>query len=391
MTEQDSETWRAALHSREHVRGNKKHTPETYPHAGLVSDDRTRELLSHLADHYDPGECDREMPARVTETRLWQSILGRSSTETLTGAVRESNGSTMSYFVGSPGSEADISGIKAIQKLRDIIGVEAPIIYIKGEPGSGKTNIALLLGQLWEREQDGETEIASNIRSLQRQDRWIERYSELEQWAQQGVKELPDGGTTLKSDAPRRLYIFDEASSHAHGSGTEGYNAATLLGPLVKKIRKGNAGLIIIGHDGKDVAPSVRVLAKVVERYVENKKRATVYHSIRERQGVDEIVSLSGVPQTDWSYDDKEATRFIWDLKDPEQETQDAARELADEMVESEHKRLAAEMFLSDQHSLSQREIGRLIGDYSQSWVSRAVDDHKKSVKSQDGTGTETV
>lgn len=393
MTEQtaDGETWRAALHSREHVRGNKPNAPEPHSHAGLVGDERVRALLSHLADHYDPSECDREMPARVEQTQLWQSLLGRASTETLSRAVESSNGSTMSYFVGSPGSESDISGLKAIGKLRDVVGVEAPIIYIKGEPGSGKTNIALLLAQLWRREQDGATELASNIRSLQDQDRWIESFSGLDEWATEGVVDLPDGGTTLDSDAPRRLYVFDEASSHAQGRGEQGYNAGMLLGPLVKKIRKGNAGIIIIGHDGKDVHPSVRVLAKVVERYVENKKRATLYQSIRERKGVDEIVSLSGVPQTDLTYDDKEATRFVWDMEDKDEQIEDSARELADDMVEQEHRRLAAELYLNDSLSLSQSDIGRAIGDYSQSWVSRAVESYQNEDKTQDGSGTEAI
>jgi energy-coupling factor transporter ATP-binding protein EcfA2 len=284
-----------------------------------------------------------------------------------------------------------VSGIKAIQQIEGVMDKEAPIVYLAGEPGSGKTNFALLLAQIWSRIQERESrsyQLASNIRTWEEQDDWIERFSRLEEWATEYVEDLPDGGSTLRDGAPRKLYIFDEASSHAMGIGEQGYQTAMLLGPLVKKIRKGNAGLIIIGHDGKDVAPAVRVLATFVRRYVENKKRATLYRNIRNRQGEDKIVDVSGVPVTDFSYDDKEATRFVWDLDgDLDDEVLDAAADLAEDAIEDDRRRVAAQLYLNDSLDASQTDIARAMGDYSQSWVSRAVDAYQNGELSTDGEG----
>jgi hypothetical protein len=391
--EEERGRWPAATHAREFARGRKPDAPEPFPHAGLVEDPEVRELLSHLADHYDP-RAKPDMPPSVEETRLYQMLLGRASTETMQTAVREGRDSTLSYLVGDPGMTADVSGLKAIEAIEGVLDKEAPIVYIKGEPGSGKTNIALLLGQLWTRIQqrhDEEYEVASNIASLRAQDRWIERYTELEEWAKEYVEEMEDGGETLRDGAPRKLYILDEASSHAAGIGEDGFKAGTLLGPLVKKIRKGNCGLIIIGHDGKDVHPAVRVLAKVVERYVEDVKRATLYHGIRNRQGQDRIVSLDGVPQTDWQYDDKESTRFVWDdeEEDREERIEEAAREAAQDAHEESRKVIAgqlAHLSAEGQLSLSQADIGDLCG-FTQSHVSRLKRKFEKGTLSTEGSG----
>jgi hypothetical protein len=399
MTDDSGATWEAALEAREYARGRKPDDPEMYPHAGLVDDERTRRLLTHLANHYDPRATDEDMPASIEDTRLWDLLLSTASTESTQRAVEQGRGSQLSFAAGDPARTSDVSGIKAINRIEGIVDKEAPIIYLAGEPGSGKTNFALLLAQLWARIQDraGRSyQLASNIRTWEEQDSWIERFSRLKEWATEYVEDLPDGGSTLVDGAPRKLYVFDEASSHATGVGAQGFQTAQLLGPLVKKIRKGNAGLIIIGHDGKDVHPAVRVLAVFIQRYVENKKRATLYRNIRNREGQDLIADVRGVPITDYTYDDKEATRFVWDVDgDAEDEVLDAAVDMAEDMVEDERRLVAAQIYLNDGVDASQADIGRAIhpGDdaYSQSWVSRAVDKYQAGELSTDDDGTGTA
>lgn len=393
MTDDGGGTWEAALEAREYARGRKPDEPEMHSHAGLVDDDRIRRLLSHLANHYDP-RAHEDMPRSVEDTRLWNLLLSTESTESIQEAVYSGRGSQLSYAAGDPGRTSDVSGIKAIGRIEDVLDVEAPIVYLLGEPGSGKTNFALLLAQIWTRIQRREGrnfELASNIRTWDEQDHWIERFSRLEEWATEYVEDLPDGGETLRDGAPRKLYVFDEASSHAAGIGEDAHHAGTLLGPLVKKIRKGNAGLIIIGHDGKDVHPAVRVLAIAIRRYVENKKRATLYRSIRNRKGRDQIVDVSGVPMTDYSYDDKEATRFVWDVDgDEDEEVLDAARDLAEDVVEDELRLTAArlaEMSEDGRLDASQSDIARALGNYDQSWVSRAKSAYQSGDISRDSVG----
>lgn len=402
----DRDGFPAAAHLSEAVRGNKHIDLDAGPHAGRVDDDLVRELLTKLVAHFDPEQWDRDAPADVTETRLWQQLMAHAETETATRALRDGDLDTISNLVGDPAMESDISGLKAIQKVEQIMDKEAPIVYVYGEPGSGKSNISLLLAQVWSRIQqrhDRPHQLASNIRTLRDQDEWIERYSELEAWAKEhvvpvGSERAPDlddglgadqGGMTLAEGAPRKLYIFDEASSHAVGSGEKGFKTGQLLGPLVKTIRKGNCGLIIIGHDGKDVHPAVRVLAKVCRRYVENQKRATFYHSIQERSPVRKIVDTTGVPMTDYQYDDKEDTRFVWDV-DAAGDGDDDADLLDPEDVKgviSDHDRkIAAEMYLDNDIDANQSEVASVFGK-DQSWVSRQVKKYKKGELSQDGDG----
>ncbi len=44
----------------------------------------------------------------------------------------------------------------------------------------------------------------------------------------------------------------------------------------------------------------------------EGLKEATFYEDVRNRKGVNPIFSVSGIPETDWRYDDKEPTTWSW-------------------------------------------------------------------------------
>jgi hypothetical protein len=193
---------------------------------------------------------------------------------------------------------------------------------------------------------------------------------------------MDSGGETLRDGAAPRLFVFDEASSHASGRGKVGHEAGAKLGPLVYKIRKANCGLIIIGHDGKDVHPAVRTLATVVQKFRGEVKKAELFEDVQNRQGVGHIMSLRGIPETDYSYDDKEATSWSWETAEtPEQADREAvleeARSMAADMEESHVRRLAHRLDTDPVLDLEQDEIGRAIGmavdgkPRSQQWVSK--------------------
>ena len=374
----NEEKWQVAAESREFTRGNKPEQPEPHRHAAIVGDDGLRRSLTAMATHYDPRDND---PATVEETKLYRMMLRNGATETLTRAVHGGQHQTQSYFVGDPGARSDISGLRAITRLQDMIVRAAPIVYIFGEPGSGKTNFSLLLGQLWKREYE-DAEIATNIRTLEQSDRWIPSYGGLVEWLGENVESIEGGGETRAEDANPRLFIFDEASSHASGRGKAGAEAGEKLGPLVYKIRKANAGLIIIGHDGRDVHPAVRTLATVIQRYRGEVKRATVYEDVKNREGRGKIMDLAGIPQTDWNYDDGEATSWSWGSTQEETvtmtqaEAMQEAEDLASEMNTEQVRRFAAALTIQD-NGLTQDDIGEVIGKvhrgepYSQRWVSK--------------------
>jgi hypothetical protein len=388
-SERDFEKWMASAEVREYARGNKPEKPhDIHPHVGLAGDETVRRLLSHMAEHYDPeraaelGGVDVEdMPSNVTETALYRAVLKKEGTETVTRAIHRGETQTQSFVVGDPASRSDISGLRAIDSLRDMITTPAPIIYIFGEPGSGKTSFGLLAAQMWKREHpDGE--LGSNIRTWEEADKWCPSYGSLRSWLDEQLVEMDSGGETLRDGAAPRLFVFDEASSHASGRGKVGHEAGAKLGPLVYKIRKANCGLIIIGHDGKDVHPAVRTLATVVQKFRGEVKKAELFEDVQNRQGVGHIMSLRGIPETDYSYDDKEATSWSWETAEtPEQADREAvleeARSMAADMEESHVRRLAHRLDTDPVLDLEQDEIGRAIGmavdgkPRSQQWVSK--------------------
>jgi hypothetical protein len=369
----EREEWKGAAEAREWLRGHKPSNPEAFRHSGLAGDATTRELLSTLADHYDPASCDRAMPPRVEETRLYRALLGRESTETVTRAIHQADAQTVSYAVGDPAARSDISGLRAVSSLTDMLTTPAPIFYLFGEPGSGKTNFGLLLAQLYQREHP-DAELASNIRTWREADAWLPSYPQLEEWLDEQTRSVEGGGVTRREDANPRLFVFDEASSHASGRGKQGAEAGQKLGPLVYKIRKARCGLVIIGHDGRDVHPAVRTLATVVQRYRGELKRATVYEDVKNREGRGQIVELRGIPETDYRYDDGEATSWSWDSVDDDTDAElERAREMAEELHEEHRRELAARMAeAADAGWLDadQTEIGAVFGR-KQSWVSK--------------------
>jgi hypothetical protein len=346
------EQWKVAAELRESIEGNHGDGVDAHSHTGLVGDDRIRRLLNHLATYYDPREASEQydelnpgdMPSTVEETELYQMLLGNEATETLTRATHNNDPVTMSAAVGDPAAESDISGLNAIGKLQEIVGRKAPILYIFGEPGSGKTNFSLLLSQLWRRSIDGECQLISNIRTWDEADRWIPTYGKLMEVVNEQTTQMDTGGITQAHDANPTLFVFDEASSHASGRGKKGHEAGKKLAPMIYKIRKSNMGIIIIGHDGKDVHPAVRTLSTVVQRYRGKFKRATIWESVKNRQGEGKIMELDQIPETDMTYDDKEATSWDWTG-----ETSEEAKfeEAVDEEAEERAQQLAQDKTLN--------------------------------------------
>ncbi|WP_135533248.1 hypothetical protein [Halostella pelagica] len=272
---------------------------ESLLHAGVIKDPKVRHALTLIANFYDPYECERPdlMPEHPGGLEVVQRTLAAHGTEAITEAVSTGDIPTMRYLMGDTTQRADISGVRAIDDLDEQVDVNVLVWYVYGFMGQGKSSFAMFSGERWKRHNPNGL-IGSNIRDFTAKDKWLDSWGTLDQW----LKQNPD--------APK-LFIFDEANSHAGGHGRDGYEAKTKLGPMIYKIRKWNANLIIIGHDGKDITPLVRELATIVHK--ESKKRATFYRSINNRTPAGEIVSLDGIPDTKWDFDDEEATDWSWE------------------------------------------------------------------------------
>lgn len=343
---------------REYIDGfQERENVDTHRHAGIVQDAELSRFLSLAKQAYEPGEG---MPARFEQTEVADTVRRVEGTQTVNEAVAESDTATMKFVSGDTSQRADISGIEAVQTVEELVAGEAMIWYIWAHMGNGKTNFSLFAAQQWQRANPGGI-VASNIRTLEEQDKWCRNWGELEDWITQ------DGDPTIHEQTPK-LFIFDEASSNASGRGADGYDTANLLGPMVYKIRKYGGSLIIIGHDGKDVHPIVRELATCIHK--DSQKQATLYRDIVNREGRDEIMSIDGIPPTDWRYDDSEASDWSWedgedDREDLEAEAMELAKEFAEEDVREQAKQIAAN---GRENGLSYSELEDLL-PYSRSTI----------------------
>jgi hypothetical protein len=307
-----------AAQFREYQEGHGQRQPDVHDHTGLVRDERVSRYLAVLSEVYDPGEhAERpeQLPGRAQELAVVQRMRRTAGTETAREALASGDMPTLKHLTGDAGQRADVSGLKAIEQLKATVTGPASMFYVWAEPGTGKTNFALLLAQLWKRERGSEALLASNIRTLRETDEWVDpegdvrsgwlsSFGELEEWIQQD-------GDPLSNEQQPKLFIFDEASSSAGGSGSSGYETKQKMGPLAYKIRKYGGALIVIGHDGKDVHPLIRELGTAVHK--ESKKAATFYDDVKNRKGVGEQLAVEGIPPTDYRYDDKEPTAWSWE------------------------------------------------------------------------------
>lgn len=350
-----------AVEAREYARNRKKDDPEPYPHAGLVADNDARKLLDKMMQAWQP--TSRDVPANAEDSKMYQELLAEASTDTLTHAVLAGNTPVQSFFAGDPDRSSDVSGLKAIQKLEELVCQPAPIHYIFGEPGTGKTDFALLLGQIWKHEYpDGE--IGTNIRTLEEKDEWLPKWTDLEEWIDENLRETENGGIAQVDDAKRKIFIFDEANSAASGRGGDAHNVNQMLAPMVYQIRKARAGMVVIGHDGRDIHPAVRELATVFEkRRNAGKKTVWVWEDVRNRQGQNMIMKVNGLPATDWSFDSQEATSFEFDDNDENEElySQEEMEKLAEKMSEKEFRKLAVR--IAYETDITQAEVASQIGE----------------------------
>lgn len=279
------------------------------PHTVLVSDEDVRELLSHMAHMYDPSAFD-ETPSTFWETRFAKRVLKNCGTEVANYAVKTGQTEVIDFITGLPNFDADISGIHTINKIREWMTRTAAITLFAGHMGNGKTDFALLLAEVWKWEQDrmgNKHAILSNIQSFKEAET-VTSMSELKE--------------RIEEDEDEHIHVvWDEASSHASGYGSDRDDVENQLRRFLRMIRKNNGSLTMIGHTkgGKDIHPDVRRLCQAVHKT--SKKEATIYREITEAREYDhEKMSLESIPQTSFTYDTDEDSDWTWDLEIEDEE-----------------------------------------------------------------------
>lgn len=309
--------------AREHWEGHGVRDPDAHGHTGIVRDPMVSRFLSIQAEHYDPSAADApgEMPGEARELEETRTIRSVAATETGRSALENGDMPSLKHLTGDQDQQADISGIKAIQKLDQIIQSPAPVIVVIGEMGSGKTDFCGLLGQR-ARHLLGTEQVASNIPTLRETTQWTDQagqerdgfvpnYRTMIDWVEQD-------GDPMENSQQRKLFIGDEFSSVGSGVGKDGYQVRTKMGPLVFKIRKYDGMLIYVAHDESSIHPLLWRLGVVIKKT--GKKTATVADKITNGEIRDERFKIEGIPATDWRYDTNDPAAWSWTGADDEEE-----------------------------------------------------------------------
>jgi hypothetical protein len=319
MTDDGDDLYTPAQYS-EHLAGHGHRDPAAHPHTGFVRDERLSRYLSMIELHYDPQSAEKpgEMPGQARDLREVRQTVAVEATEAGRQAMDGGDMQTLKHQTGDQGQQADISGIKAIGQVDDLITGPAPVIVLLGEMGAGKTNFAGLLGQRRDHHVEGDHLIGTNIASLQEKSPWIDdrgnprdgyipNYPTLMEWVEQD-------GDPLENEQRPKTFIGDEFSSSATGRGKQGHETAMKMAPLIYKIRKYGGALIYIAHGPKSIHPLMWRVGTIIKKV--SQKRAIVADSIKNSQLADIQFEIEGVPPTDWRYNDKEASDWSWSAGD---------------------------------------------------------------------------
>lgn len=294
----DGEGFEAAGYMREYARGNVDKDPDVHLHTGLVRDARARAWLTWMAERYQP--ITDGMPASFWETEFAQKAIRKYGTETAQQAVEEGQMHVIDYLTGMPDAKTDISVMDTIDWLHDWLGRDAATTVVSGHMNSGKTNTALLFGEIWKRVFTN-GEVASNIRTCP-ETTSISQMDTLVEWA---------------FDQPEKpkLFIFDEAASYA-SSDLDDHETKEQMRGFIRLMAKLNIYMIVIGHarGGSDLNTEFRRFGHAVEK--EGKKRAVIYEKVSEgREYENQLKELTGIPPTSWDYDPDEPSSWKWNYE----------------------------------------------------------------------------
>jgi hypothetical protein len=357
----------------------------TYRHVGEIGDTRLRKAVTKQKASFDrlveKGELPADAPGVYHDLQHIRQIRQIEGTETASRAVANMDASTLRSMVGAPEKSTDLSGQEPIRKILSIIDDRpSPMFYLAGEPGVGKTRLALWMLELWKDNVAPNGIIASNAKTLEPTDAHDEDghahvagFHELDDWLRQEPM-----STVMAGEAVPKAVFIDEASSALSGGGESGYNVRTMLGPLIFKIRRfiSNDGIVIwIGHDKGDVHPLFRAIAQYVEK--ESTKNFTVYESVSNRSGIDEIESFENVPIGNYGINEHDKPDFNLNPNGDENIDEDADAGPDDAEVKAIIRQSSIYTLVKcKQNGESARSIAKKI-PYSRTWINNRWDEYE--------------
>lgn len=346
----------------------------SHAHAGLTYGDGS-DILSFIAGEWKHQLMTKEqqevLPSDVTETKFYQQITKKQSSELLGEALQYGNQNIVDNVVGLPNSKrTDFSGVQTFKRIKRLMineGVWIGIIIAR--MGRGKTDFAGLLSEIWNDAYEGSVrETGSNIQTFSDNDIYFNKYEEMIEWIRTG-----------HDDEKRRLLILDEASQYLDYKTNP--IEAQAIGKMLRLARKAGVSVIFIGHGKYDISPDIRnVSTSIIDK--ESKKKATFYNQIRSGDFIGKQMELTKIPATSVSYDTTEVSRFHFPDKERLKEIVEA-RSVGDidlgndeeNKVQESRDEMVYDIYHSDE-TTTFREIADMI-DVSPQTVKNMIDRHE--------------
>jgi hypothetical protein len=257
-----------------------------------------------------------DVPNDFRDSNIYKKIKFYSGTPSTQERIRNQNHSEVSFLNGL--EKVDSLESTGLEELKKHLIQPAQTIYLSGFMGSGKTMLAEVSAEIFDDEYEN-SDVASNLETIEDAET-IKDFPSLNEWLD------------FESDASNsqeKLFIFDEAGSHATSlTGKQQAQTYNMLLPLIKQIRKARGRIILIGQSGMDLAKDIRRLAIKIEK--ESEKRATVFG---RGEDASRLFSLYNIPLPSESYrhdsEREEYADWSWELDDDEtldieQSTKDA-------------------------------------------------------------------
>ncbi|MBP1986769.1 helix-turn-helix domain-containing protein [Halolamina salifodinae] len=339
--------------------------PDVYPWAGMVEDPEIRSYFAQIARVCDDKEFLEQFEdvEKVEDLDIITNTQKEYATESATQSLLTGRQGHLSFFSGLVGYEKDVSGMQALMQLQSFIE-DTPVFiaYIYGLMGSGKTDFANLLREVF-RSVHGEVRELANYQTDEAEQ--VTRYSEIVEELEERNERMLDG-----KDLAPYLLVMDEAAQLFTGSGSDQHKAKHLA-KLLKLARKANAHVILIGQDGKDIGPSLRALCTVFV-HKESQKKASLYRDVANRQGVGNIMGLSKIPKSSIEFQTYDEGDFIFDPEEDDTTVEELEKEI-DELQKTHERRMMALLTVQD-NDHTQADIAELYG-VSEKTVRRAKSD----------------
>jgi predicted XRE-type DNA-binding protein len=262
--------------------------------------------------------------------------------------VEENDSPRLAYFRGYKDGERDVSGIKSLTRLFKIItSPGGRILYVFGNQGAGKTDFVVLVGEMLHEFMG--VEVHTNIKSATENRGGAYHFDDVE-----GLKEA------IRKDE-RTFIILDEASRLLRGENHHEVIEA-FQGDL-HSLRKSDSNIVLIGHSGKDIDPLFRALATFVHK--EGRERVTLYEGARVTtegrvDGYGELLSLSGIPPTNWDFDTDEESTFSMSEDTGAEYTEKEVENLLEDEIREYRNGLMPVLY--QETDLSQNDIADLLG-----------------------------